>query len=109
MAVSPNGDGGPDQDGPTLKRPLAEVSHKVHRFCARSTGSVIDGEDDVRVATFKTIEAQPRAGAIENSRGMAVSHRSQGGPLRDTPKKARGSELMLSRRDVLLIGAVCCR
>ena len=50
-------------------RALSELRPKLHRYCARMTGSVIDGEDVVQDALVKAIEALPRTGSIENPEG----------------------------------------
>ena len=47
-----------------LDRLLAELRPKLHRYCARMTGSVIDGEDVVQEALVKAIEAFPQAESI---------------------------------------------
>jgi RNA polymerase sigma-70 factor (ECF subfamily) len=47
-------------------RLLAEQRPKLHRYCARMTGSVIDGEDAVQEALIKAIEAYPNFAAIDN-------------------------------------------
>ena len=49
-----------------LEQRLAELRPKLHRYCARMTGSVIDGEDVVQDALIKAIEARPEPGAIAN-------------------------------------------
>ena len=38
-------------------RLLGELRPKLHRYCARMTGSVIDGEDVMQDALIKAIEA----------------------------------------------------
>src|SRR4030095_2867057 len=43
-------------------RLLGELRPKLHRYCARMTGSVIDGEDVVQEAIVKAIESFPAAG-----------------------------------------------
>lgn len=48
---------------------LGEMRPKLHRYCARMTGSVIDGEDVLQEAMVKAIEAFPRTGPIENPEG----------------------------------------
>ena len=48
---------------------LAELRPRLHRYCARMTGSVIDGEDVLQESLAKAIEAFPRAGAIANPEG----------------------------------------
>ena len=57
-------------DTPTARkafdRLLAELRPKLHRYCARMTGSVIDGEDVVQEALLKVIEALDQTGALAN-------------------------------------------
>src|SRR6266851_4014501 len=48
---------------------LGELRPKLHRYCARMTGSVIDGEDVVQEAILKAIEALDESGAIANPEG----------------------------------------
>jgi len=52
-----------------LEQILTELRPKLHRYCARMTGSVIDGEDVLQEAMLKAIEAFPRAGPIANPEG----------------------------------------
>ena len=59
----------PSADRAHFDRVLAELRPKLHRYCARMTGSVIDGEDVVQEALVKAIEALPRTGSIENPEG----------------------------------------
>jgi RNA polymerase sigma-70 factor, ECF subfamily len=47
-----------------LDRLLGELRPKLHRYCARMTGSVIDGEDVAQEALAKAIEALPEVGTI---------------------------------------------
>jgi RNA polymerase sigma-70 factor, ECF subfamily len=47
-------------------RLLAERRPTLHRYCARMTGSVIDGEDAVQEALVKAIEAFPSFASIDN-------------------------------------------
>src|SRR5215470_10701393 len=44
-------------------RLLGELRPKLHRYCARMTGSVIDGEDVVQETLLKALEAQAGARA----------------------------------------------
>jgi RNA polymerase sigma-70 factor, ECF subfamily len=48
---------------------LAEMRPNLHRYCARMTGSVIDGEDVLQDALIKAVESFPSAGPIGNPRG----------------------------------------
>ncbi len=45
---------------------IRELRPKLHRYCARMTGSVIDGEDVLQDALVKAFSAFPRAGTISN-------------------------------------------
>ncbi len=46
-------------------RLLGEIRPRLHRYCARMTGSVIDGEDVVQEALVKALEAFTAPGAID--------------------------------------------
>jgi RNA polymerase sigma-70 factor (ECF subfamily) len=56
-----------------FSRLLVVMRPKLHRYCARMTGSVIDGEDVLQDALIKAVEAHAAAGevgnAIENPEG----------------------------------------
>jgi RNA polymerase sigma-70 factor, ECF subfamily len=56
-------------DGTILEELFQQLRSKLHRYCARMTGSVIDGEDVVQEALVKALEALPRAGALANPEG----------------------------------------
>jgi RNA polymerase sigma-70 factor (ECF subfamily) len=50
-----------------FERLLGELRPRLHRFCARMTGSVIDGEDIVQEAMLKALESFSEAEGIDNS------------------------------------------
>ena len=50
-------------------RLLGELRPKLHRYCARMTGSVIDGEDVVQEALIKAVEALPAMGSMVHPEG----------------------------------------
>jgi len=54
---------------PEFQRLLAEIRPKLHRYCARMTGSAVDGEDIVQDAMIKAIDALPVVGVIANPGG----------------------------------------
>ena len=60
-------------DSPTrrdaFERLLGELRPKLHRYGARMTGSVIDGEDVVQEAILKALEAFGEEGAVANPEG----------------------------------------
>jgi RNA polymerase sigma-70 factor (ECF subfamily) len=52
-----------------FERLLGELRPKLHRYCARMTGSAVDGEDVVQDAMMKALAALPDAGVIANPEG----------------------------------------
>jgi RNA polymerase sigma-70 factor, ECF subfamily len=50
-------------------RLLAELRPKLHRYCARMTGSAVDGEDIVQDAMMKALDALPAVGTLDNPAG----------------------------------------
>ncbi|HVA14555.1 MAG TPA: sigma-70 family RNA polymerase sigma factor [Stellaceae bacterium] len=59
------GESGADERA-AFDRLLAEQRPRLHRYCARMTGSVIDGEDAVQEALVKAIEAFPSFVTVAN-------------------------------------------
>ena len=51
-------------DREAFDRLLGELRPKLHRYCARMTGSVLDGEDVVHEAIVKALEASSQTGSI---------------------------------------------
>ena len=83
---------GTSTDRSDFDRALAELRPKLHRYCARMTGSVIDGEDVVQDALVKAIEALPRTGSIENPEGwlFRITHNAALDYLRRRTRQAAG-------------------
>jgi RNA polymerase sigma-70 factor, ECF subfamily len=54
---------------PEFEALLAELRPKLHRYCARMTGSVIDGEDVLQDAYVKAVKARPGAEPIGRPEG----------------------------------------
>jgi RNA polymerase sigma-70 factor, ECF subfamily len=52
-----------------LERLLVAMRPKLHRYCARMVGSVIDGEDVLQDALIKAVEAIASTGEIGNPEG----------------------------------------
>ncbi|MEO6780984.1 MAG: sigma-70 family RNA polymerase sigma factor [Bradyrhizobium sp.] len=48
---------------------LVAMRPKLHRYCARMVGSVIDGEDVLQDALIKAVESFPSAGPLGNPEG----------------------------------------
>src|SRR6478609_5942753 len=57
------------QDTEGIERLLVAMRPKLHRYCARMVGSVIDGEDVLQDALTKAVEAHSTAGRIGNPEG----------------------------------------
>jgi RNA polymerase sigma-70 factor, ECF subfamily len=53
----------------TFARLFRELRPKLHRYCARMAGSVIDGEDILQEALLRAMEALPKAGPIARPEG----------------------------------------
>ncbi|MHB2008606.1 MAG: sigma-70 family RNA polymerase sigma factor [Acidobacteriaceae bacterium] len=48
---------------------VGELRPKLHRYCARMTGSAVDGEDIVQDSLIKALAALPHFGVIDNPEG----------------------------------------
>ncbi len=64
MKLVPNASAAADIDGL-----LAAMRPKLHRYCARMVGSVIDGEDVLQDALIKAVESFASTGPIGNPEG----------------------------------------
>jgi len=56
-------------DQESLETQIATLRPQLHRYCARMTGSVIDGEDILQDALVKAVEALPRTAVVTNPSG----------------------------------------
>jgi len=68
---------------------VGELRPKLHRYCARMTGSAVDGEDIVQDALMKALAALPIVGVIDNPEGwlFRIAHNTALDFLR---RRARG-------------------
>jgi RNA polymerase sigma-70 factor (ECF subfamily) len=80
-----------------FNRLLGDLRPKLHRYCARMTGSVIDGEDVVQDALADAIASTPDPAAIDNPEGwlFRIAHTTALDYLR---KRAR-REALTSEED----------
>lgn len=71
-------------------RLLGELRPKLHRYCARMTGSAIDGEDVVQEALMKAVEAQAGSGEIVDPEGwlFRIAHNAALDFLRRRARRA---------------------
>jgi RNA polymerase sigma-70 factor (ECF subfamily) len=67
-----------DDQRAVLDRALIELRPRLHRYCARMTGSVIDGEDLVQEVAMKAIDAFSRMSPITHLEGwlFRIAHNS---------------------------------
>ena len=79
----------PERDA--FDRLLAELRPKLHRYCARMTGSVIDGEDVLQEALVKAIEAFGAGDAVKNPEGwlFRIAHNAALDFLRSRARSER--------------------
>jgi len=77
---------------PEFERLLAEMRPLLHRYCARMTGSVIDGEDVVQDTLLKAFAARSSGATIDNPRAwlVRIAHNASLDFLR---RRARGPVL----------------
>src|ERR1700729_2067800 len=68
---------------------VGELRPKLHRYCARMTGSAVDGEDIVQDAFIKALAALPSVGVVANPEGwlFRIAHNTALDFLR---RRARG-------------------
>jgi RNA polymerase sigma-70 factor (ECF subfamily) len=59
----------PEASEHSLERLLIAMRPRLHRYCARMVGSVIDGEDVLQDALIKAVEAAASQGRIDNPAG----------------------------------------
>src|ERR1700689_4636676 len=58
-----------DDASDKFERLVGEIRPKLHRYCARMTGSAVDGEDIVQDALIKALASLPNLGVIDNPEG----------------------------------------
>jgi len=82
---------------------VGELRPKLHRYCARMTGSAVDGEDIVQDALIKALAALPSVGVIDNPEGwlFRIAHNTALDFLR---RRAR-RPMMQSDEDLDMIAA----
>jgi RNA polymerase sigma-70 factor, ECF subfamily len=77
-----------------LEMLAARLRPKLHRYCARMTGSRIDGEDVVQDALLKALAALPKVGAASNPEAwlFRIAHNAALDFLRRRARVAFGSD-----------------
>lgn len=87
----------------TFEQLLGEMRPKLHRYCARMTGSAIDGEDIVQDALMKAFVARASVGVLDNPQAwlLRIAHNATLDFLR---RRAR-APLMESEEELDMIAA----
>jgi RNA polymerase sigma-70 factor, ECF subfamily len=85
----------------TIDRLLVAMRPRLHRYCARMVGSVIDGEDVLQDALIKAVEAVASAGPIGNPEGwlFRIAHNT----ALDFLRRRNRQELLRSGEEVEMI------
>ena len=80
---------------------LVAMRPKLHRYCARMTGSVIDGEDVLQDALIKAVESFASAGPIGNPEGwlFRIAHNT----ALDFLRRRNRQEAMRSSEEVEMV------
>ncbi|HEY4178265.1 MAG TPA: sigma-70 family RNA polymerase sigma factor [Kofleriaceae bacterium] len=88
-------------DHASLATVLRELRPSLHRYCARMTGSIIDGEDAVQDALVKAVAAFDREGAIENPEGwlFRIAHNTALDLLRRRAREQGSDEELATMED----------
>jgi RNA polymerase sigma-70 factor (ECF subfamily) len=89
-------------DANILAQLVEELRPKLHRYCARMTGSVIDGEDVVQETLVKALEALPRTEPLANPEGwlFRIAHNAALDFLR---RRARHAAALADDEDLEMI------
>src|SRR5690349_7065443 len=58
-----------DSASARFERSVSELRPKLHRYCARMTGSAVDGEDIVQDSLIKALAAMQHFAVIDNPEG----------------------------------------
>src|SRR5271156_6251022 len=68
---------------------LKALRPRLHRYCARMTGSAIDGEDVLQDALVKALRARAEGAAVDNFEGwlFRIAHNASLDFLRDRSRK----------------------
>ena len=90
MTGSPAGDAPEDRE--PFDRLLGELRPKLHRYCARMTGSVVDGEDVVQETMVKALQAFAGTGQIATIEGwlFRIAHNAALDHLRRRARQDAG-------------------
>jgi RNA polymerase sigma-70 factor (ECF subfamily) len=85
----------------SIDRLIVAMRPKLHRYCARMVGSVIDGEDVLQDALIKAVESFASAGPVRNPEGwlFRIAHNT----ALDFLRRRNRQEALLSGAEVEMI------
>ena len=99
----------PDASRAAIESLLVTMRPKLHRYCARMVGSVVDGEDVVQDALIKAVESVASVGPIGNPEGwlFRIAHNCALDFLRrrrrqDTLRSAEEVDMIADQFDAVL-------
>jgi RNA polymerase sigma-70 factor (ECF subfamily) len=80
-------------DRASFSRLLSDLRPKLHRYCSRMVGSVVDGEDVLQAALTKAIEAYDEAANIANPEGwlFRIAHNAALDFLRQRTRREKAN------------------
>jgi RNA polymerase sigma-70 factor (ECF subfamily) len=85
----------------SIERLLVAMRPRLHRYCARMVGSVIDGEDVLQDALIKAVESSASTGPVRNPEGwlFRIAHNT----ALDFLRRRNRQEALRSREEVDMI------
>jgi RNA polymerase sigma-70 factor (ECF subfamily) len=85
----------------SIERLLVAMRPRLHRYCARMVGSVIDGEDVLQDALIKAVESSASTGPVRNPEGwlFRIAHNT----ALDFLRRRNRLEALRSREEVDMI------
>ncbi|MDQ8729095.1 sigma-70 family RNA polymerase sigma factor [Bradyrhizobium sp. LHD-71] len=94
----------PSDDREAFARLLTDLRPKLHRYCARMTGSAIHGEDVLQDAALRALEAFTQSAPIHNPEGwlFRIAHNAALDFLR---RQARSQRLAVDEDPDMVAGA----
>lgn len=91
---------------------LAELRPRLHRYCARMTGSTVDGEDVLQDTLVKALQARSAGTAVDNLEGwlLRIAHHTsldflrRRGRNRVVPLTEEIEEPSIAETDLVMVG-----
>lgn len=93
-----------NQEAAGFEETLQALRPELHRYCARMTGSVIDGEDILQLALVKAFEASADFASLENPRAwlFKIAHNTALDHFRAQKREAQMKEAQEAAAETIL-------